>query len=99
MDRFQAGKRTKSWKVSVGIFPVQMFPMHVTHLFPNLFADPPLFRKQTSNFIESVVVYLAGDVSADESGDTACSGRQHERCTVKKSAVLDPDFGQGVFSA
>lgn len=59
-----------SWKVPAGLSSVHTFPSHITHLLLNMFVYPSLFE---SDFIASVIVYVAGEVLSAEGRDVFCS--------------------------
>lgn len=45
LDGSGARKRMKLWKVPDRLCPRPMFPLHITHLLPNMFVDRSLFGK------------------------------------------------------
>lgn len=99
LDGLLARKWLKSWKVTDGLFPVQMSPSRITQFLSNMFLDPSSLEKGCQlPLVQRLSTCLARSLQlkVEKLLDVECSA---VGTTLEKSGTAHPDAGQSVFVA
>lgn len=84
LNGLRARKFMRSWKATDRLRQVQMFSSHAIHTPFRYICGSGFGRKEPADYFDSVLVYVASNVSSVEDGGVACSVVQSDRGKCKE---------------